>query len=245
MLWQNPLLRYHCHEPFEAWYWGDGHQESTVSAALRHPMCVASGERVDATTIEGQPGLVIKEMCFQMDRPAFEFLASLATRPLVFVVRDPRLSIVSRLRIVQELDGASTFTPEHSGWDSLLLQLQWCRMLHIPYLIVDTQRLRQQPERQASALMAGLQLPMEGLATQWSQRTGLQLCSPEVGALMSEVRTGSDPFYRRVLASSGIQPPDDIDLSDCQRQIDAAGLRDQADSWLRAYRGLQDDPRML
>lgn len=249
MLWQSPAFSqgYHCHEPFEARYWG-GQGDDTVLRSVLCPMHVVSGERVDAGTLAGRPSLVLKEMCFQLDTPAFDWLTVVATRPIVFVMRDPRLSIVSRLRIVKELDGSTTFPPEHSGWDALAGQVARCRERQTPYVIVDSQRLRRAPDQQAQALLERLGLqPMTSITgiTHWQQRTGLQLCSPEVGALMSEVRTGSDPFYRRVLTSTGIQPPDAIDDEGLDQQIHEAGLTARSAQWQDAYRLLQQDPNML
>ncbi|WP_151898230.1 hypothetical protein [Streptomyces sp. C8S0] len=45
LLWQHPAVTHHCHEPFEACYWGDQGLES-VESILTNPMEVESGGRV-------------------------------------------------------------------------------------------------------------------------------------------------------------------------------------------------------
>lgn len=246
MLWQSSVFSdgCHCHEPFEARYWG-GDGDASVWRAVQRPMQLASGQRVDAQTLQGRPALVLKDMCFQLDLAAFDWLAALASRPIVFVMRDPRLTVASRLRIVSELDGSSSFPPEHAGWDALLWQVQRCRDLQRPYVIVDSQRLRQAPGPQAAALLARLGLQPTVGVIRWEQRPALRLCSPEVGALMSDVRTESDPFYRRVLSSTGIQPPDAISDEELDHRIAAAGLAGRCAAWQQAHRQLLDDPNLL
>lgn len=152
-------------------------------------------------------GLLVKEMSFQLDAAQFDALAVIATLPLVFVMSDPQLSTTSRLGIVRELSGSTTFRPFESGWQSLCEQLARCRRQGIPYVLVDSDDLRADPAGMTPALVAAIGLPPKpGLET-WSPRPGLQLCSPEVGALMSDARRADDPFYRKVLGSPGIQAP--------------------------------------
>jgi hypothetical protein len=246
ILWQHPVITHHCHEPYEACYWGDQGAES-VRSCLFHPMVIDTGERVVLDAVPAGSGLLIKEMSFQLSAAQFDELAGRATQPLVFVMGDPRLSTTSRLRIVRELTGAETFPPFQSGWQSLHEQLERCRQRGIPYALVDSGDLRADPAGVTAALTAAVGLPpTPGLETwTWSPRPGLQLCSPEVGALMSDVRRREDPFYRKILGSNGVQPLGEVDWEREDTTIAAAGLAADVREWLRYYAEMRADPALV
>ncbi|WP_405798448.1 hypothetical protein [Streptomyces sp. NBC_01506] len=244
LLWQHPRVTHHCHEPFEACYWDDQGPES-VEGVLREPMVVASGERVALDGVEPGSGLLMKEMSFQLGEAQFTQLVGLATAPPVFVICDPRLSTTSRLRIVRELNGATTFPPFESGWRSLREQLELCRARKTPYVLVDSDDMRADPAGVTAALMAALGLPpVDGLEN-WSPRPGLRLVSPQVGALMGDARTADDPFYRKVLGSSGIQPRSEISWEREEAAIAAAGLAGDVAKWRRWYEEMRTDPALI
>jgi hypothetical protein len=243
ILWRHPGITHHCHEPFEARYWG-GAGFASVANILTRPMDVGSGERVDCQLL-ATGGLLVKEMTFQIGDEELLFLAGLATRPVIFVIRDPRLSTTSRLRILKELRGAQTFPPRESGWPSLAEQVRVCRGAGVPYLIVDSDRLRAEPGPTTAALGARLGLDFQPGIQSWQARPELQLCAPDVGALMGEGRTQGDPFYRRVLSSTGIEPPDAVDWEREERRIAAAGLTGHVSAWIDVYRGLLADPNLV
>lgn len=244
LLWQHPMMTHHCHEPFEASYWGNGGADS-VENCLFNPMEIDTGNRVRIADVPRGSGLLVKEMSFQLSASQFDLLIELATAPLIFVMCDPRLSTTSRLRIVRELTGAQTFPPFESGWQSLHEQLELCRQRDIPYVLVDSDDLRADPSAITAALMAAIGLPSAAGLEEWLPRPGLQLCSPEVGALMSEVRRADDPFYRKVLGSTGIQPRGQVDWERESAMISAAGLTDDVEKWLRCYQEMQADPARL
>ncbi|PRY44805.1 hypothetical protein [Umezawaea tangerina] len=244
LLWQHSMITHHCHEPFEACYWGDGGTAS-VESCLRQPMVVDTGERVALADVAPGSGLLVKEMSFQLSAAQFEQLTRIATAPPVFVMSDPRLSTTSRLRIVRELSGTSTFPPFESGWQSLHEQLEFCRRRDIPYVLVDSDDLRADPTGMTTALTAAVGLPPADGLEEWVPRPGLQLCSPEVGALMSEVRRSDDPFYRKVLGSTGIQPRGDVDWDREDAAISAAGLADDVAKWLDRYQEMRADPALV
>lgn len=244
LLWQHSTITHHCHEPFEACYWGDQGMDS-VESCLFNPMVVETGDRVSLADVPAGSGLLVKEMSFQLSAAQFELLTGLVTAPLVFVMSDPRLSTTSRLRIVRELSGAETFPPFESGWQSLHEQLEFCRQRDIPYVLVDSDDLRADPAGVTAALTAAIGLPPVAGLEQWAPRPGLQLCSPEVGALMSDVRRADDPFYRKVLGSTGIQPRGEVDLARENASISAAGLSDEVAKWLHLYEEMRADPALV
>jgi hypothetical protein len=244
LLWQHALITHHCHEPFEACYWG-GQGSESVRASLDNPIDVATGGRVRLADVPGGSGLLIKEMSFQLATGQFDELTGLATAPVIFVMSDPRLSTTSRLRIVRELSGASTFPPFESGWPSLAGQLERCRQRGLPYVLVDSGDLRADPVGMTAALVAAVGLPPQAGLENWSPRPDLQLCSPEVGALMSDARRADDPFYRVVLGSTGVQPRASVDWAREDALISAAGLADEVETWLGLYQKMRAGPGLL
>ena len=155
VLWSHPDITHHSHEPFEAEYWGGDLEGS--SRVLGRPMDVRSGERVPIDSIS-RGGLLVKEMTFQVDFDQFLFLARLATLPVIFVIRDPRLAATSRLRIIKELRGAESFPAFEGGWMSLSEQVKACREASIPFTIVDSDTVRADPLRVAALLEVRLGL---------------------------------------------------------------------------------------
>jgi hypothetical protein len=244
LLWQHPMITHHCHEPFEACYWGNRGADS-VQSCLLNPMEIDTGNRVSHADVPQGSGLLIKEMSFQLSTTQFDLLAGLATAPLIFVMCDPRLSTTSRLRIVRELSGTETFPPFESGWQSLDEHLEFCRQRNIPYVLVDSEDLRADPTSMTAVLMAAVGLPAAAGLEEWLPRPGLQLCSPEVGALMSEARRADDPFYRKVLGSTGIQSRGRVDWERECALISAAGLSGDVGKWLHRYEEMRADPALV
>lgn len=244
ILWSSGIISHHCHEPFEALYWGNGGEE-TVENILFKPMEVATGARQPLAEIAlpQDAGLLLKEMTFQLNAEQFLFMAEVSTTPIIFVVRDPRLAAVSRLRIVGELTGAKTFKPEESGWIALQDQINLCKNHNLPYVIVDSGALRRNSTNILQKLANAL--GVETLASHWDNKTGLQLCAPEVGILMGDVRAHDDPFYRRVLASTSIQPPDQVDFNAIEKRLTDAGLSDEVKEWLDIYSDVIRDRNIL
>ena len=112
LLWEHPEVRFYCHEPFEVTYY-DGLGLDAVADKLSEPLDLAA-----LTSTRPAPGgdaLVIKEMPYQVGE-RFELLAELATRPIVFLVRDPRLAIASRMRKKREVGDSADFPKVETGW---------------------------------------------------------------------------------------------------------------------------------
>jgi hypothetical protein len=164
---------------------------------------------------------------------------------VVFVMRDPLVSTVSRLRIVRELNGVDTFPPAESGWPALAEQVALCRQTAVPYVIVDSTDLRRDPGGMARALLARLGLPDESGLHRWAPRPGLRLAAPGVGELMGDLRATDDPFYRRVLGSAGIQPAEHVDREVARAAVTRAGLAAEVERWQVTYHRLRADPGRL
>jgi Sulfotransferase domain len=199
ILWNHPEVGFYSHEPFEpTWYEQAGVERA--AELLEAPQAVgALGGRGAGRA------LVVKEMTFQAGE-AFPLLAELATRPLVFLIRDPRLTIASRMRVLRRSGRPEVFPLRESGWEDLARQLAYVRREGIPHLVVDSSDLRAAPEQVVPALLEALGLSFTPDLLGWrsSEATGL-----------SVVSGSDDPFYQRILDSQGIEPPSETvpDLS--------------------------------
>jgi hypothetical protein len=191
VLWNHPDVGYYSHEPFEPTYYRG---ESAVVAAdlleAAEPVGALGGRGTGRT-------LVVKEMTFQVG-DAFPLLAELATRPIVFLIRDPRLSIASRMRVLRRASRPEVFPLRESGWDDLERQLDHVRREGIEHLVVDSTGLRAVPSRVVPPIFErlGLSYAPELLTWEASTATGLSVVSGP-----------NDPFYERVLGSGGLEAP--------------------------------------
>jgi hypothetical protein len=194
ILWNHPAVGFYSHEPFEpTWYRGAGPDVAAELLESAAPVAELDPSRSEPA---GR-GLVVKEMTFQVgDR--FPLLAALATRPIVFVIRDPRLSIASRMKVLRRSGRPEVFPLRESGWHDLMRQLDHVRAEAIPHVVLDSRELRAEPERVVPALLAKLGLGYDPALLRWGS-------SPATG--LSAVSGNEDPFYQRVLASGGIEAP--------------------------------------
>jgi hypothetical protein len=191
VLWNHPAIGFYSHEPFEPTYYRGAAVEDAV-ALLEAPAPV--GELGGRGTGRA---LLVKEMTFQVGE-AFPLLAGLATKPIVFLVRDPRLSIASRMRVLRRAGRPEVFPLRESGWEDLERQLAHVREQGIEHLVVDATRLRAVPIRVVPGVLERLGLSYDPALLTWrsSQATGLSIVSGE-----------GDPFYEHVLESSGLEAP--------------------------------------
>jgi len=185
LFWGHPAVRCYLHEPFERTYFLDGTLDQAI-AALERPIELR----------ESGAALVIKEMTFQVGEH-FPILSQLTDRPLVFTIRDPRLSIRSRMDKRRQ-DGDAPIYPEiESGWHDLARQIERCREDHLPYVLLDSTAFRNSPQIVLSKLFARLGLEFFPELLHWHARENLPIAN-----------FGDDQrrWYRRVLESTGIEP---------------------------------------
>ncbi|HXE44239.1 MAG TPA: hypothetical protein VN635_03480, partial [Conexibacter sp.] len=98
ILWNHTRVGWYSHEPFEPTYYRDAPAEQAFDL-LDGPAPIAE---LNPSRAGGPSGtdLVVKEMTFQVG-DAFPLLAALATRPIVVLIRDPRLTIASRMKVLR------------------------------------------------------------------------------------------------------------------------------------------------
>ena len=142
-------------------------------------------------------GLVIKEMPYQVG-DNFALLASLATAPIIFIIRDPRLNISSRIQKRVEADQEPNFPLKETGWDLINKQIRYCQKRKIPYVIVEASDFRTNPEIVFAEVFGRLQLRFSVKLLSWETRTDIDL---------DNLEGRHKHLYERVLASTGIEPP--------------------------------------
>lgn len=193
MFWEQPSVGYYAHEPFEVTYY-DHAPLPAVAAKLDAPL--------DVRELKGEPAnyggssLVIKEMPYQVGE-RFLLLARLATRPLVFLLRNPCQNIASRMEKKQETGDSPVFPHIETGWELVAAQIDLARDNGVPFVVVDTNELRNNPEPILWQLFERLDLPFSKEMLTWQALPDVEL--DNLGGRHRHL-------YRRVLESDGLQP---------------------------------------
>jgi len=228
-LWEHDLVRYYSHEPFELTYF-DGAGLDTVAGKLARPLdlCDAYKKRVQGEA------LVIKEMPYQVGRH-IGLLVPLATAPVVFLIRDPRLSIQSRMNKKLEVGDDPVYPLIESGWELLLQQIEHCRERAVPHVIVDAADFRRHPEAVFAQVFGHLDLSFSTDILAW--RSGRHL---EIDNLDGRHRH----LYRRVLRSRGIEPPVE-DVPSLRSFPEEGGWREHVMWCMGVYEALRAAPERV
>jgi hypothetical protein len=231
VFWEQPSVRYYYHEPFETtYYMGDGLPE--VVAKLDAPLDLTTIKHYAADT--NAHALVIKEMPYQVGE-RFPLLATLATKPLVFLLRDPRLNIASRRKKKIEVGDSPLYPFVESGWNLLAQQIDGCRRAGIEYLLVDSGDFRNQPEAVFPQVLERLGLPWSPECLVWEACEDVELDNLE-GAHRH--------LYGEVLASTGLKPdPAEMPALDAFPEED--GVREHVARCLEIYRELRQSPERI
>jgi hypothetical protein len=191
VLWQHPSVGFYSHEPFEVTYY-DGALLDEVAAKLGAPLDLGA---LNGLTDRGSD-LVIKEMPYQVGA-RFAELCSLATGPIVFLMRDPRQNVASRMHKKVEVGDDPNFPSVETGWELLATQIQMCRDVGHPLLLVDSADFRNHPERVFPVVMERLGLTFDRTMLTWQAHVDLDL--DNLGGRHTHL-------YERVLGSTGLDP---------------------------------------
>jgi hypothetical protein len=223
VLWEDPAVTHYAHEPFDRLYHrGEGPQ--TLADALADPTQVS---RHTATDSGAGRGLVLKEMTFQVGR-LIEPLAAFTDAPLIFLIRDPRRSVMSRMRQVG--DGTPVSFPlVETGWVDLMDQIAYCDRTGREFVLLDAGELREWPRVVLPQLFERLGLTWRPSVLDWTPAARMRL-----GRLDGD----QDHWYQAVLNSRsigrehGVPPPlDQFPKADGMRAHVAQALE-----WYRALR---------
>jgi hypothetical protein len=224
--WQHHAFRWYLHEPYDrAYHVGSNGPPESVTEMLV--------DRTGPETPRPQgTGLVIKEMTFQAGDAMADF--QVATMPVIFLIRDPRLSLRSRMRR-RKLDGeVASFPVREAGWRDLLAAIALFREAGTPYVIVDVTDIRREPEVALRALCGRLDLPWDPGMLSWKRLPGLRL---------GNIDGRQDAWYARVLNSTAWEPPDErLPSPDAFREHGMSGVVTEC---LAAYRQVRMDRKYL
>lgn len=221
-------MRYYSHEPFEATYYL-GADLKDATERLSDPLDL--NRYVGRTSGDA---LVVKEMPYQAGGH-FPLLAQLATPPLLFLLRDPRLSIASRMKKKIEVGDSPLFPLIESGWELIELQIRYCRNEGIPLLIVDATEFRNHPAEIFPQVLEPFDLEFEAEMLRW------RVCS-EVD--LDNLEGAHSHLYRRVLGSSGLLRAE-AELPELGHFPARDGFRDHVVWCLELYRKLLEAPERV
>jgi sulfotransferase family protein len=226
--WQHRAFRWYLHEPCDrAYHIGPSPQPQPQPSA---DMLV---DRIGLfrQNREGT-GLVIKEMTFQAGDVIEEF--RVATTPVIFLIRDPRLSVLSRMDRRERDGDSASFPAREAGWRDLIAATALFRAAGTPYVIVDISDIRRKPGVALRALCHRLGLPWDPAMLRWKSLSGLRL---------GNIGGRQDAWYDRVLSSTAWEQPDeDLPSPEVFHEHE---MGDVVAECLAAYRHVRTDPHYL
>ncbi len=231
VFWEQPSVRYYYHEPFETTYYqGAGLDE--VIAKLDAPLDLTTIKHFAAET--SAHTLVIKEMPYQVG-DNFPLLAALATQPLVFLMRDPRLQITSRREKKIEGGASPVYPFIESGWHLLKKQIAFCRENAVECLLVDSTDFRGRPTVIFPQVMERFGLPWSDECLDWNACEEVEL---------DNLGGAHRHLYGEVLASTGLKP--DLSMVPTLDSFpEEDGVREHIMHCLEIYRELRQAPERI
>ncbi len=231
VFWEQPSVRYYFHEPFETTYYkGEGLPE--VIAKLDAPLDLTTIKHYAADTHAHT--LVIKEMPYQVG-DNFPLLAALASRPIIFLMRDPRLQIASRRRKKIEGGASPVYPFIESGWDLVQKQIAYCRENAIDCLLVDSTDFRGRPGVVFPQVMGRFGLPWSDECLDWNACEDVEL---------DNLGGAHRHLYGEVLASTGLKP-DLAMVPTLDSFPEEDGVREHVAHCLEIYRQLREAPERI
>ena len=225
VFWEQPTIRYYCHEPFEGMYF-TGQGLDDVIENVQNPLDV----RDIKSFSRGEHGrsLVVKEMPYQVGE-FFPSLISLSSNPVIFLTRDPRQNIASRMAKKMEVGDDPLFSQVETGWELIANQIRYCKEEGIQYMIVDAKDFRNQPEMIFNQVFSKMGLPFHRRMLSWQS-------SPDVD--IDNLDGDHHHLYQEVLSSTGMLP-DTAAIPSLDSFPTEKGLRAHVASCLQIYEQLQ------
>jgi hypothetical protein len=231
VFWEHPLISHYAHEPFEAlYYWNQRLDE--VFDRIKNPLDLRPLKRNPNNGVGN--GIVIKEMPYQVG-PHFELLANLATAPIVFIIRDPRLNISSRMKMKMEVGDSPIFPHIESGWKLLESQIAFCQAAELPHLIVDSREFRNRPNVILKELFNRMHLSYSNDLLLWKSHTAIDI---------DNLDGKHSHLYKQVLQSDGLLPDDGL-IPSLESFSDLDGFYPHVIECLEIYQRLRKLPQLV
>ncbi|MCP3958458.1 MAG: hypothetical protein GY719_11445 [bacterium] len=231
VFWEHAAVRHYCHEPFEVTYF-DGEPFAAAIEKLMDPIDLMPLKQ--GTPGEIGHGLVVKEMTYQVGAYAPD-LMSLATGPIVFLLRDPLLAVHSRYRKKRQVGDRGIYPGVEMGVLAMSEQIATCRERGIPYLLVDSADFRRQPSKALRQVFERLDLPFSQALLDWRPLPDFDL---------DNLDGRHSHLYTRVLMSTGIQP-DNAPPRTLDDFPEEDGFRSDVAIHAEVYRQLLEDPNRI
>lgn len=231
LFWEHPDVRYYAHEPFEVTYYQN---KSTTDALHLIDQPIDLSEQYKKGATQNKDGLVIKEMPYQVGKN-FLILASLTKFPIVFLLRDPRLNIYSRIQKKIEGGSSPVFPLQETGWELMLEQIQYCEQHNIPFSLVKADDYRSNPRKFAMQLMNKMGLQFYPELLHWRPAETINL---------DNLAGPHSHLYLKVLASTGILPPTE-EIPNIEEFPNEGGIRDHVCYALEIYQQLLNRQEVL
>jgi len=231
VFWEQPSIRYYAHEPFEGTYFM-GQDLNFVIDNLRYPLDLRD---IKSYSFAGLGrSLVIKEMPYQVGEN-IPHLLSLSKKPVIFLTRDPRQNIASRMAKKEEVGNDPLFPHVETGWQLLVDQIKYCKENSIPYMLVDAKDFRNQPVVIFKQIFKRLGLPFRDDMLSWNSH-------PDVD--IDNLEGDHHHLYQEVLSSTGMLP--DTDAIPALNSFPIGnGYRDHVKQCLQIYQRLQVSPARI
>lgn len=221
VFWELPSVRYYAHEPFEGTYFM-GQDLDYVLNNLSNPLDLLEVKQKSGHQLSNS--LVIKEMPYQVG-DNFPLLVNLTRKQVVFLTRDPRQNIASRMAKKEEVGDNPLFPFVETGWELIASQIKYCKEQNIPYLIVDAKDFRNQPAPIFRQIFDRLDLNFEKEVLSWDSR-------PDVD--IDNLEGDHHHLYEEVLSSTGMLPDTDI-IPTIESFPTENGYRDHVRQCMRIY----------
>ncbi|MCA9930874.1 MAG: hypothetical protein KC419_20460 [Anaerolineales bacterium] len=192
VFWEHSAIRYYSHEPFEIIYYMQQDLQKVYQKLLQ-PLDISLVKK--NRPAETGNSLVIKEMPYQVGK-YFPLLVETAVKPIIFLIRDPRLNISSRIEKKEMVGDSYNFPLIETGWELIAKQINYCRSHKIPHMIVDSSDFRNHPAIVFRKIFARLGLPFSEKLLTWN----------ETDVEIDNLDGRHHHLYERVLDSKMLQP---------------------------------------
>lgn len=231
VFWEHHSIRYYSHEPFETTYY-EGKGLEDVYQRIDEPLDLLPVKF--NSTSEAPKDIVIKEMPYQVG-DNFELAISWAKKPIVFLIRDPRLNIESRINKKLEVGDSPFFPLKETGWELINGQINHCKTHGVPYIIVDATDFRNHPQ---------------AIFTQVFERFGLDFSESQLNWKADErieidnLAGAHTHLYKKVLGSKGIRAASEP-IPDVDTFTEEHGIRTHVKTCLDIYQALRADTQLI
>ncbi len=231
VFWEHPTIGYYSHEPFENTYY-ENKPLDDVYDKLAAPLDLLQLKSYQTETVAKD--IVLKIMPYQVG-DNFPLAASWAKRPIVFLMRDPRLNIQSRIKKKLETGDSPYFPLKETGWELIQQQIAYCQKEGIPYILVETNLARNHPEIIFPQVFERLQLDFFPEQLSWKANGSVNidnLGGPHIH------------LYKKALSSKGLLPATEP-IPALETFPEEHGIRAHVATCMTIYHELLEDENLI